>query len=300
MSKTFQIGLVLLYINLCSFASLLVLTISGVHITDGMAGLSMLCWMALCYSAAWFRTGICLFLYFHTRRPILEEEERLERSFGEVRDRANCYRPFRLLVEEKMNFSAFAIGHNTLVISRGMLEVATDEELKGVMAHELGHLVSKDGIVGAAFVMAGVLPRIVKQFYRVVLIVLSGGYGLSRLIMRTISSVLGLVVLLIGLFWLLDNERLVFPMLAFVLFVMLFSLLDRLFRFFSLMISRFTEYKQDAYAWQLGYGSGLRKALQRLAASGPQVTNSFFILMNGTHPMIYNRIRRLEKLEGLR
>jgi heat shock protein HtpX len=300
MSKYFQIGLVLLYINLSSFTFLLLLTISGVHISDATAWSSMLGWMALCYSAAWLRTGIFLFLYFHTRRPVLEEEERLERSFGEVKDRANCYRPFRLLIEEKMNFSAYAIGHNTLVISRGMLEQATDEELKGVMAHELGHLVSKDGVVGAAFVMAGELPRMVKRFYRLVKIILFGGVGLSRLIMRTISAFLGLVILLIGLVWLLGNERLVLPMLALVLFVLLFNVLDRLFRFFSLMISRFTEYKQDAYAWQLGYGSGLRKALQRLAESGPQITNSFFILMNGTHPMIYNRIRRLEKLERLR
>ena len=83
-------------------------------------------------------------------------------------------------------------------------------------------------------------------------------------------------------------------------FILLFTMLDYLFGFLRLTISRFIEYKQDAFAHKLGYGSGLREALQKSTLGTPQTVNRYEILMTNNHPVIYNRIRRLEKLEGLR
>jgi len=50
----------------------------------------------------------------------------------------------------------------------------------------------------------------------------------------------------------------------------------------------------------LGYGTALRQALLTLAVNEPQVVSLYEILMRGSHPVIYNRIRRLEELEGVR
>jgi Zn-dependent protease with chaperone function len=42
------------------------------------------------------------------------------------------------------------------------------------------------------------------------------------------------------------------------------------------------------------------KGLHKLIGKGPQRVNLYENLMTGTHPIIYNRIRRLEKLEGIK
>jgi Zn-dependent protease with chaperone function len=79
-----------------------------------------------------------------------------------------------------------------------------------------------------------------------------------------------------------------------------FAVLNRIFRFLALMLSRLAEYRQDAFADSLGYGEGLRRALQKLAAAGEPAVNRYYIVFHSSHPVIYNRIRRLEKLSGRR
>lgn len=299
MSKYFQTGLVLLYVVLTAFTFLLVLELSGVPISDTTGLLVMAGWSSLCFSSAYFSADFVLFRHFNVRKPVLAEEEKLQNCLREILQRAHCDKQFRLRIEENLGFNAFAIGHNTIVISRGMLEQMTEGEIKGVMAHELGHLQSKDCIVGSAFVMAGKLPQIVGYVYHKGKLILRIGIRLSYILTRLISAWLGLAVLfLMGYF--IYRKHLIRPIFSVAVFVLLFTVLDRVFNFFGLMISRFTEYKQDAYAHHLGYGAELRQALHKLAEGGAQRVNRYIILMTGSHPVIHNRIRRLEKLEGLR
>lgn len=50
--------------------------------------------------------------------------------------RSNCF----LLVTPSEKFNAYALPGNILVVNRGVLELLSDDELAGIMAHELGHL----------------------------------------------------------------------------------------------------------------------------------------------------------------
>ena len=102
-----------------------------------------------------------------------------------------------------------------------------------------------------------------------------------------------IVLLLLG--YLLDRIHLLKAVIPVILFVLLFAVLNRIFRFFALLLSRLVEYRQDAFAFRLGYGEGLRRALLKLADGGEPVVNRYFIVFHSTHPVIYHRIRRLEK-----
>jgi Zn-dependent protease with chaperone function len=296
MSKYFQTGLVALYVLLTALAILIILRSCALHLSGGVALLFVAGWGFFCFSAAYFSAGISLFFEFNTRKPILEEEERLHRCLDDVLQRAGIGECFELLIEEEPGLNAFAIGRNTIVLSRGIIGQMTDNELKGIIAHELGHLISKDCIVGGAFDMAGQLPKIIRW-----------GYGMIsrsmpvRLIFQVsrISLAVG-IALLLFVVYIFYREGLLQPVIALILFVKLFGRLERVFRFLLLHVSRFTEYKQDAYAHQLGYGKELREALYKLTLEAPQSVNRYFILMKSSHPVIYNRIRRLEELEGLR
>jgi Zn-dependent protease with chaperone function len=144
---------------------------------------------------------------------------------------------------------------------------------------------SKDTIISWAFVTASDLPGMVRRIY--------------RLVRFLIWPIVGLV-LIASFVLFLFKPMLLMPVIALILFLVLSWLLDRLFRWLRLVLSRQSEYRQDAYAHRLGYGAGLRDALKKIAQYGREHVNAYFILMNGTHPVIYNRIRKLEALEGMR
>jgi heat shock protein HtpX len=285
MNKTLQIALVAFYVSLTGFCFLLSLAISGVYISWFTFYVVMAGWLLFCFLSVHILGPLRLYFHGRLRKPIMEEEARLQDCFTEVLQRAGCVKKFRLRIAEVEGEEAFACNNNVIAISKAMLDRLTDEELKGVLAHELGHLMSKDTMVSWAFVTASDLPRMVRRVFGM----------LGPIIRRLLALTL---ILLIILF--LFRPMLLMPVIAMVLFLVTFSLLDRLFRWLRLVLSRQCEYKQDAYAHRLGYGAGLRDALKKLAQYGRERVNAYFILMNGTHPVIYHRIRRLEKLEGMR
>lgn len=46
----------------------------------------------------------------------------------------------KLYIAEDYTVNAFAVGRNTIVLNRGAIEGFSEEQLKGVIAHEFGHL----------------------------------------------------------------------------------------------------------------------------------------------------------------
>ena len=64
--------------------------------------------------------------------------------------------------------------------------------------------------------------------------------------------------------------------------------------FFLMMSSRENEYEADIYAYELGYGSALAKALDVIGTSTPQ--ESFFKALYSTHPNTHDRIGRLQQM----
>jgi len=55
-------------------------------------------------------------------------------------------RHIKLYIKEDMSINAFAFGKSSMIITRGSLELLSDECLKGLMAHEFGHFVHGDTI----------------------------------------------------------------------------------------------------------------------------------------------------------
>lgn len=310
MSKFCQILLATSYVWLTAYGCIAVLQLWGMHISALFTWSCCVAWAAYCFSAAYLWTGWVL-ARCHVRRPIKSEEDKLNGCFREVLNQAGVLKTFRLLIQEEMGCNAFAIGIRTIVVSHGLLDQMTPEELKAVLAHELGHLQSKDSLVGAAFFSASSLPRFVLYFLHKAARLLVHGFFFSARLARNIRylifkgkfslvSKLLFPALLMVLFYRSGVHHYVVALLATVMFPLIYHKITDLFRFLWKITTRFTEYKQDEYACRLGYGSALRQALLKLASNGPQVVSLYEILIRGDHPVIYNRIRRLEKIEGLR
>jgi Zn-dependent protease with chaperone function len=327
MIKCLRAALVGVYTFLTVFAFLLALRLSGVFISEMAGWMIIAIWCLFCFSS--FYLGTRHFLFLHDRAdeaprarprlPILQEEEKILPCLQEVLRNASCNQSFQLRIEDAKEWNVFATGPHTIVVTQTILTESTEEELKGMLAHELGHLMSKDPAIDTAFLMAGLLPRSIgwlgwcgrqllsMLFFPPVLTGTATGY---RRIGR-FNLLRGLLGILVAgyIFYRFKLLQSIVPAVASVI---LFYSLEKLFKFFYRLVSLLADFRQDAYACRLGFGPGLRQALlkqsirhepqkrpqrrplQRPYAIGPQQSAI------DPQQMIYRRIRRLEKLESLR
>lgn len=81
--------------------------------------------------------------------------------------------------------NAFATGRNprhaSVAVTRGILELCTDEEIEGVLAHELGHVKNRDILISAVVAtLAGAITMIARMAYYAELFGMGGGRGDDR------------------------------------------------------------------------------------------------------------------------
>jgi heat shock protein HtpX len=182
--------------------------------------------------------------------------------------------------------NAFATGRNpshaSVAVTCGILELCDDEEIEGVLAHELGHVRNRDILISAVVAtIAGAITLIARMVYYAELF----GFGGSR-----------------------SNDRRggVFSALAMMIVAPLAATL------IQLAISRSREYEADATGAQItGNPQGLARALDKidkwskrlpmrvspsmahLFIIQPLTTGEMFSSLFSTHPPTRKRIERL-------
>lgn len=201
------------------------------------------------------------------------EKERLIPLFKEVytqafRNNKHIGRKIKPYIVDSMEVNAFIIGRNTLVVTRGAIETFNDEELKGVMAHEFGHINHYDGQITLlvtfcttiflwAFIAVSFVFRLLEKLFE----------------NNIIGDIFGIV-------------RQVFELVVkFVLFI------------WTLIISggsRRKEYKADMYAKSIGYGEQLKSALYVLYDMEISDKKGLMQNLKRTHPILAYRIEKLE------
>ncbi|SPE25989.1 Protease HtpX homolog [Acidobacteriia bacterium SbA2] len=183
--------------------------------------------------------------------------------------------------------NAFATGRNpnhaSVAVTAGILEICDDEEIEGVLAHELGHVKNRDILISAVVAtLAGAITLIARMVYWGELF---GGFGGGR-----------------------SNSRRggVFSMLAMMIVAPLAATL------IQLAISRSREYEADATGAHItGNPQGLARALSKIdqwskripMQASPSMAHMYilqpltpgavFSSLFSTHPPIPKRIERL-------
>lgn len=208
------------------------------------------------------------------RRDMLQ---RLEPLFNEVYERARELQPsipnnVSLYISNDMSPNAFATGRKTICVTKGLLQLS-DEEIKGILAHEFGHLAHKDTDLLLVISVGN--------------IIVTGLFVVINFILTAFSSS--------------DDDSDVGSSISFVasianLFVIAFMWIWTTVG--ALLVnssSRANEYKADEFAFNLGYGYHLASSLDSFNSCG-KVKNGFLRAIHATHPPIDDRIGRLQEL----
>lgn len=235
------------------------------------------------FGSYWFSDKIVLRIY--KAKPVSKAEApELHRMVRWLAHQAGLPMP-KICIMPSESPNAFATGRNpehaVVAVTQGILRLLNEEELKGVLAHELAHVKHRDILIGSiAATMAGAIMMIASMARWAALF---GGFGNRD--DDDGGGMIGLIAMSI-----------IAPMAAMLI---------------QMAISRSREYAADAAGASFaGSPNGLAGALQKISSASRQIpmktepaTAHMFImnplsgksLMNlfSTHPPVEERIRRL-------
>lgn len=234
--------------------------------------------------AYWFSDKMVLAMY-RAHEVTAEQAPRLHAIVRTLAERANLPMP-KVYVIDSPNPNAFATGRNpqhaAVAVTSGILNLLTEDQLSGVIGHELAHVEHRDILISTvAATIAGTIS-FVASMAKWAAIFGGGGRGRNR------ANPLALLVI--------------------AFFAPLVAL------FIKFWISRTREYAADARGAQLaGNPLLLSRALQRLehgvalhpAEVSPATAHMFIVspfnartitTIFSTHPPIEDRVARLEKM----
>lgn len=233
----------------------------------------------------WYSDKIVLMLY--RAQPVSESEAPgLYRIVRRLTQRAGLPLP-RLYIIPTEAPNAFATGRNpqnaAVAVTSGLLRLLNEEEIEGVIGHELAHVQNRDILISAiAATLAGALMIVVRIFAYSAMLFGGGsreernGGGLAALFMLIVAPIAALLI--------------------------------------QMAISRSREYQADATGAQLsGNPQALARALMKLQQAAEYVpmdaepaTAHMFIVnplnarslmyLFATHPPVEERVARLQKM----
>lgn len=205
------------------------------------------------------------------------QTEWLFRVFDEVHAAARSVSPsvgakVKLYYKQTDDVNAYAVGHRTIIVTDGILALS-DEDLKGVLAHEFGHIANGDSDLTLGINVSNTILVIFTALIGFVVTTMSSLFSMlfeSVDAKATCAAIAGVIVLALSLVYYL-----------WVKFGMLLVNAS----------SRNNEYAADAFAVDCGFGAGLYSALSQLDPS--KTRSGFFSLLASSHP---DTVARLEKI----
>jgi heat shock protein HtpX len=233
----------------------------------------------------WFSDKVVLRMY-RAKEADVSKYARLHQMVAEVAKKAKLPKP-RVFVVPSQAANAFATGRNkkhaVVAVTEGIIDLLSEKELKGVIAHELAHIKHKDILIGSiAATIAGAISIIA---FMARWGAIFGGFGRG------------------------DSDNMV-ELLALAIITPLLAVI------IQLAISRSREYlADDDGAKFIGDGKPLASALKKLELQAKYkpirfgsrgsahmmivnpLSGGAFVKLFSTHPAVADRVKRLEKIK---
>jgi len=236
----------------------------------------------------WFSDKLVLAMY--RAQPVTEAQApALYNMAREISQAARIPMP-KVYIIPQSAANAFATGRNpshaAVAVTEGIMNLLSEEELKGVLAHELGHVKNRDILIGS--IVAAVAGAIMMLADMARWAAMFGGYSRDRNRNEGGANIISLLAITI-----------LAPIAALLV---------------QMAISRSREYLADETGAKfIRTGAPLAGALRKLEAqakwsplqANPQSAHMFIVnplsgqtllTLFSTHPPIKNRVERLERL----
>ena len=201
--------------------------------------------------------------------------DRLARLLADICRRGHLGDPhfFKLYVMEDASINACALGARHIVVNTGALEQLDDQELEGILAHEMGHLQHHHTMVRLAIVGMGWFGGVICFVHNFLAIA-------SRLI--TWIPLVGWIVTLWILFITWTHNFMT-------------NLLQIPLSLLNAYGFRGHEYEADAYAAELGLADHLIQAFEHMQYVYGHQKSGFLSSLWNDHPDMDKRIERLRE-----
>ncbi|QQY80072.1 heat shock protein HtpX [Keratinibaculum paraultunense] len=201
--------------------------------------------------------------------------DRLEPLFQEVLTKARQLNPsipenVGLFMSNDKEPNAFATGRKTVCLTRGLLN-HSDEEIKAVFAHELGHLANKDTDLVLLVAIGNFIVTAAFILFRIF-------FNIIGILTAIISDSLGTLITTI-----LIDGVLVFSMWVWT----------KIGIALVMHSSRQNEYLADEFAYNCGYGNSLCSVLDTFYGGN---SKGLWANLASSHPDTNDRIARLQEL----
>ncbi len=232
---------------------------------------------------------IVYLLDFKIKRLKQEEKDRLYPLLKEVLDKSNkIYNThytidkmfIRMIRDEDTN--AFATGRSIVAVHTGLLSL-NDEEIKAILAHEIGHLHNKDSFLNLALWFVLLPYKVFMKCYMIVCYIFN-------VVVKIFCLVPGVGIFVAVLSY--------FIALVSYLFVTFDYIINTVYNFLYLLASRNDEYNADKFSASLGYHLALVSSLEKLDDE-PQISRfrivAWFKEFWHTHPETIKRIKALQQ-----
>lgn len=212
------------------------------------------------------------------------DKHRLDRVFKVVAAAAGVNpKKYKLYVVSDGNLNAFAYGWNVISVNKGALLTCHDDELAGILGHELGHIKKKHTPYLLFEVGINVFSKVIMFFF--------GG-----------------LIWLIGLLWIIPYVGIVMRLISYMLIVVYFAwnwLVQFPVHYLGMFASRRMEYEADAYPVSIGLGECMYRGLCKIGVeyigmTRPTMGSDFWgwakYKLEADHPDTDARIAKVEKL----
>ena len=175
----------------------------------------------------------------------------------------------KLYYKDTDEVNAYALGHRTVIITRGLINNMDADMIRGVLAHEFGHIASGDSDLKLGISVSNGILWLATIAFNLIIVLIAGLVAILSEKVGNWLSVLGITIVT----------------LIYTIWVKLGMLLVN-------ATSRKDEYAADAFAVDCGYGNHLYAALDAL--DGVKTKSSFFSLLASTHPDTVDRLKAIQ------
>lgn len=175
----------------------------------------------------------------------------------------------KLYYKDTDEVNAYALGHKTVIITRGLINNMDADMIRGVLAHEFGHIASGDSDLKLGISVSNGILWLATIAFNLIIVLIAGLVAILSEKAGNWLSVLGITIVT----------------LIYTIWVKLGMLLVN-------ATSRKDEYAADAFAVDCGYGNHLYAALDAL--DGVKTKSSFFSLLASTHPDTVDRLKAIQ------